>query len=42
VPGDADWYDARIRGNAKLWRDDYYSISFGLLSAPVLDVENKQ
>ena len=42
VPGDADWYDARIRGNAKLWRDDYYSIPFGLLSAPVLDVENKQ
>ena len=39
VPGDKDWYDARIRGNAKLWRDDYYSIPFGLLSAPILEME---
>lgn len=41
VPGDKDWYDARIRGNAKLWRDDYYSIPFGLLSSPIVEFENK-
>ena len=39
VPGDRDWYDARIRGNAILWRDNYYSIPFGLLSDPVIEVE---
>jgi hypothetical protein len=35
-PGEADWYDARLDGQAKLWRDDYYMIPFGLLQAPVL------
>ena len=39
VPGERDWYDARIRGNAILWRDNYYSIPFGLLSDPVIEVE---
>ncbi|MFA5206600.1 MAG: glycosyl hydrolase, partial [Lentisphaeria bacterium] len=35
-PGEADWYDARLGGQAKLWRDDYYMIPFGLLQPPVL------
>lgn len=35
-PGDRDWYDARQRGNARLWRDAYHLIPFGLLQAPVL------
>ena len=35
-PGERDWYDARIGGHAKVWRDDYYMIPFGLLQAPVL------
>jgi len=35
--GEADWYDARLAGRAKLWRDDYFLIPFGLLQAPVLD-----
>ncbi len=34
--GEADWYDARRGGNAKVWRDDYYMIPFGLLQPPVL------
>jgi len=35
-PGERDWYDARLGGNAKVWRDDYYMIPFGLLQPPVL------
>lgn len=35
-PGEANWYDARLGGNAKVWRDDYYLIPFGLLQPPVL------
>lgn len=35
-PGEADWYDARLGGHAKTWRDDYYLIPFGLLQSPVL------
>lgn len=35
-PGEAKWYDARLGGNAKVWRDDYYMIPFGLLEPPVL------
>jgi hypothetical protein len=35
-PGERDWYDARLGGNAKVWRDDYYLIPFGLLQPPVL------
>lgn len=35
-PGEADWYDARREGRAKVWRDDYYMIPFGLLQPPVL------
>lgn len=35
-PGEANWYDARLGGNAKVWRDDYYMIPFGLLQPPVL------
>lgn len=34
--GEPDWYDARLGGNAKVWRDDYYMIPFGLLQPPVL------
>ena len=34
--GEHDWYDARLRGNPNLWRDDYFMIPFGLLQAPVL------
>ena len=29
-PGEVNWYDARLGGNAKVWRDDYYMIPFGL------------
>lgn len=35
-PGEANWYDARLGGKAKVWRDDYYMIPFGLLQPPVL------
>jgi hypothetical protein len=35
-PGETDWYDARLGGRTKLWRDDYYMIPFGLLQPPVL------
>ena len=35
-PGEPNWYDARLGGNAKVWRDDYYMIPFGLLQPPVL------
>jgi hypothetical protein len=35
-PGEADWYDARRGGHAKLWRDDTYLIPFGLLQPPLL------
>jgi hypothetical protein len=34
--GERDWYDARLGGKAKVWRDDYYMIPFGLLQPPVL------
>ena len=34
--GEIDLYDARVRGNPNLWRDDYFMIPFGLLQAPVL------
>ena len=34
--GERDWYDARLGGKAKVWRDDYYMIPFGLLQSPVL------
>jgi len=34
--GEKEWYDARLGGNAKVWRDDYYMIPFGLLQPPVL------
>ncbi len=37
--GERDWYDARLGGKAKVWRDDYYMIPFGLLQAPVLSEE---
>ncbi|MBI4976921.1 MAG: hypothetical protein HZC28_05530 [Spirochaetes bacterium] len=35
--GDNEWYDARISGNTKIWRDDYHHIAFGLLTPPVLE-----
>ncbi len=31
APGDNDWYDLRKSGSCKIWRDDYFSIQFGLL-----------
>ena len=34
--GERDWYDARLGSKAKVWRDDYYMIPFGLLQAPVV------
>jgi len=34
--GETNWYDARLTGKAKVWRDDYYLIPFGLLQPPVL------
>lgn len=34
--GERDWYDARLGGKAKVWRDDYYCIPFGLLQPPTL------
>lgn len=34
--GEVNWYDARLGGKAKVWRDDYYQIPFGLLVPPVL------
>lgn len=34
--GDNDWYNKRKNGTAKIWRDDYYMIPFGLLKNPVL------
>lgn len=41
MPGDSDWYDARLRGTARLWRDTYHMIPFGILQAPVLQVERE-
>lgn len=37
--GDNDWYEKRKTGSARLWRDDYYCIPFGLMEAPQLVVE---
>lgn len=34
--GEANWYDARLTGKARVWRDDYFVIPFGLLQPPVL------
>jgi hypothetical protein len=39
--GEPDWYDARLRGNPILWRDDYFVIPFGLLRPPVLQKDKK-
>jgi hypothetical protein len=38
-PGDNDWYEKRKTGSARLWRDDYYCIPFGLMENPVLMLE---
>lgn len=32
--GECDWYDARLKGRAALWRDAYHIIPSGLLAAP--------
>ncbi|MBQ9310468.1 MAG: hypothetical protein IJ222_06345 [Bacteroidales bacterium] len=37
--GDDDWYEVRKGGNARLWRDDYYCIAFGLMKAPIVKKE---
>lgn len=39
MPGDPDWYDARLRGKTRLWRDTYHMIPFGILQPPVLQSE---
>ena len=39
LPGDPDWYDVRVNGQPRLWRDTYHMIPFGLLQAPVLQTE---
>jgi len=36
-PGEDDWYDVRLRGETKIWRDDYHFVPFGLLAAPVIE-----
>lgn len=41
LPGDPDWYDVRVNGQPRLWRDTYHMIPFGLLQAPVLQTEAK-
>jgi hypothetical protein len=41
IPGDKDWYDARIGGKAILWRDDYFCIPFGMLEAPIIEIEKR-
>lgn len=41
IPGEKDWFDARLKGEAKLWRDDYYCIPFGLLSSPIIQTEKR-
>lgn len=38
--GDKDWYELRKSGTAKLWRDDYYCIPFGILNNIVISKEN--
>lgn len=35
-PGDNDWYEKRKTGSARLWRDDYFCIPFGMMEMPVL------
>ena len=37
--GDNDWFEKRKTDSARLWRDDYYCIPFGLMQAPVLTTE---
>ena len=37
--GDNDWYEKRKTGSARLWRDDYYCIPFGLMEPPQLVAE---
>ncbi len=41
LPGDPDWYDVRISGKPRLWRDTYHMIPFGILQPPVLQTETK-
>jgi hypothetical protein len=39
-PGEVEWYDCRLNGQAKLWCDDYAIVPFGLSKEPVILVEN--
>ena len=39
--GDNDWYEKRKTGAARLWRDDYFCIPFGLMEAPALLTESR-
>lgn len=32
--GEEDWYDVRLEGRTKIWRDDYHLIPFGLGGVP--------
>jgi hypothetical protein len=34
--GETNWYDIRLSGKSRLWKDDYYLIPFGLLEPPVI------
>ncbi|QMV43982.1 glycosyl hydrolase family 2 protein [Cohnella cholangitidis] len=36
--GQNDWYDQRLYGKARLWRDDYSFVPFGFLKPPVIVV----
>jgi len=34
--GEPNWFDLRLTGAAKIWRDDYHHIAFGFLEPPVV------
>lgn len=35
-PGEADWYDVRLKGEPGKWRDDYFMVPFGILESPAI------
>ncbi len=36
--GEPNWFDLRLTGAARIWRDDYHHIAFGFLEPPVVVV----
>jgi hypothetical protein len=36
--GEPNWFDLRLAGTPKIWRDDYHLIAFGFLEPPVVVV----